>query len=64
MKAIFDALNVVYNVEERRSFVWLNLVSLAFTLSAIVFLLAVMASVILLPFVLNYMPISSLPRRS
>lgn len=60
MKAIFDALNVVYNVEERRSFVWLNLVSLAFTLSAIVFLLAVMASVILLPFVLNYMPISSL----
>jgi len=35
MKAIFDALNVVYNVDERRSFMKLNGISLAFTLSAI-----------------------------
>lgn len=32
MKAIIDALNVVYDEEEKRSFVKLNAVSLAFTL--------------------------------
>jgi membrane protein len=59
MKAIFDALNVVYNVEDRRSFITLNLVSLGFTLSAIVFLLAAMASVVVVPIVLNYLSIRS-----
>jgi len=59
MKAIFDALNVVYNVEERRSFVRLNFVSLVFTLSAIVFMLAAMASVIVVPVALNYLPLGS-----
>src|SRR5581483_8697693 len=44
MKALFDALNVVYGAEERRGFIRLNLVSLAFTLSAIAFMLAAMAS--------------------
>jgi membrane protein len=51
MKAIFDALNVVYNVEERCSFIKLNAVSLIFTLSAIVFMLLAVASVILVPIV-------------
>ena len=59
MKAIFDALNVVYNSEEKRSFVRLNVVSLGFTLSAVVFLLAAMASVIVVPIVLNYLSIRS-----
>jgi len=59
MKAIFDALNVVYNAEEKRSFIKLNAVSLAFTLSAIVFLLAAMASVVVVPIVLNYLSIRS-----
>jgi len=35
VKAIFDALNVIYDEDEKRSFVMLNLVSLAFTLGAI-----------------------------
>ena len=59
MKAIFDALNVVYNAEERRSFIRLNIVSLAFTLTAIVFMLAAMASVIVVPLVLDYLPLGS-----
>ena len=35
MKAIFDALNVIYDETEKRSFVRLNLVSLFFTVCAI-----------------------------
>jgi membrane protein len=35
MKSIFDALNLVYDEPEKRSFVNLNLVSLAFTIAAI-----------------------------
>src|SRR5437762_42767 len=36
MKSLFDALNLVYNEPEKRSFFRLNALSLAFTLSAIV----------------------------
>jgi len=39
MKAIFDALNVVYEEEEKRSFVVLTLQALACTLAALVFIL-------------------------
>ena len=59
IKAIFDALNVVYNVEERRGFVRLNAVSLAFTLTAIVFLLASMAAVVVAPIILKNFPLGS-----
>ena len=34
MKAIFDALNIVYDEDEKRSFIRLNLISLSFTLGA------------------------------
>lgn len=60
MKAMFDALNVVYNAEERRSFIKLNAVSVAFTLAAIALLLAAMASVVVVPIVLNALPMESL----
>jgi membrane protein len=60
MKAMFDALNVVYNAEERRSFIKLNAVSLAFTLAAIALLLAAMASVVVVPIILNALPMESL----
>jgi membrane protein len=36
MKAIFDALNIIYDEEEKRGLIWLNLVSLFFTICAIV----------------------------
>jgi hypothetical protein len=43
MKAIFDALNIVYDEEEKRGFIALNLRSLTFTLGAIGFLLLAVA---------------------
>ncbi|MCK8786004.1 YihY/virulence factor BrkB family protein [Roseomonas sp. NAR14] len=53
MKALFDSLNVVYEEEEKRSFVWLNLVSLTFTVGSILFVLLAMGAVVVLPIVLN-----------
>jgi len=54
MKAIIDALNIVYEEEEKRSFIMLNLQSLAFTLGAILFLLLAIAGIVVLPIVLNF----------
>lgn len=55
MKSIFDALNIVYEEEEKRSFIMLNMVSLGFTLGAIVFLLAALGVVVVVPIVLGYL---------
>ena len=52
MKAIFDALNVAYEEEEKRNFVWLNVWSLAFTLGMILFLAVALSAVIVVPAVL------------
>src|SRR5918998_1324682 len=41
VKALFDALNVAYDEEEKRNFIQLNLRSFAFTLGAIVFAILV-----------------------
>ena len=54
MKAIIDALNIVYEEEEKRSFIMLNLQSLAFTLGAILFLLLAIAGIVVLPIALNF----------
>lgn len=56
VKAIIDALNIVYGVKERRSFIKLNLVSLAFTVSAIAGLLVSISAIVVLPVVLSYLP--------
>jgi membrane protein len=53
IKALFDALNVVYHEEEKRGFFKLNTVSLLFTLGAIVFLLLAIAAMTVLPTVLG-----------
>jgi membrane protein len=53
-KAIFDALNVVYEEKEKRSFIRLTLVSLAFTLGGLLFAIVAMGAVIVLPVVLNF----------
>jgi membrane protein len=55
MKAIFDALNVVYDEDEKRSFIRLNLISLCFTFGAVVVLLLAIGSVVVLPLVLAYL---------
>jgi membrane protein len=54
MKAIFDALNVVYGVREQRSFIMLNVISAAFTLALMLFLLLAMAGVVVLPAILSF----------
>ena len=54
MKHVFDALNLVYNEREKRNFVVLNLVSLAFTAGALLFLILALAAVVVLPVVLDY----------
>jgi membrane protein len=59
MKAIFDALNVVYDEEEKRSFIGLNLQSLAFTLGAIAFILLAVAATVVLPILLDFIGLGS-----
>jgi membrane protein len=54
VKAVFDALNVSYGAKEERSFIKLNLISLAFTLGFIVFAMLAMAALVVLPFFLQY----------
>jgi len=52
-KAIFDALNLVYGVREKRSFVRLTLISLGFTAAVILFVLIALAAMIVVPAVLG-----------
>lgn len=54
MKAVFDALNIVNDEEEKRSFIHLNLVSLSFTIGAILFLLGALGGIIVLPIIFNF----------
>jgi membrane protein len=59
MKAFFDALNVVYGEEERRSFLKLNAVSLAFTLGALLFMVFALTAIAVLPVVMSYLGLSN-----
>jgi membrane protein len=59
MKALFDALNVVYGEEEKRSFLKLNAVSLAFTLGALLFMMFAVAAIAVLPVVMSYLGLSN-----
>ena len=54
VKAMIDALNVIYEQKETRSFIRLNLVALAFTLAAIAAFLLVVACIIVLPLILSF----------
>ncbi|HEY2248270.1 MAG TPA: YihY/virulence factor BrkB family protein [Bradyrhizobium sp.] len=53
MKAIIDALNVAYETEERRSWIRLNLISIAFTVAALAAILVMVAAVILVPLLIT-----------
>lgn len=50
-KAVFDALNVAYEEKEKRGFIRLNLISLAFTIGAILFMLVAAAAVVVVPLI-------------
>ncbi|MBN6818312.1 YihY/virulence factor BrkB family protein [Methylobacterium radiotolerans] len=49
MKAVFDALNIAYEEEEKRSFVMLNLQSLAFTVGALLFVVLALTGIVVVP---------------
>jgi membrane protein len=53
VKAIIDALNVVYEEREKRSFVRLNLISFVFTMGAIAAVLLAIGAVVVAPFLLD-----------
>jgi YihY family inner membrane protein len=54
MKAILDALNVVYEEREKRGFIKLTLISFCFTLAAIAAVLLALGAVVIMPIALNY----------
>jgi membrane protein len=55
VKAVIDALNVVYDEREKRSFVRLNLLALAFTTGGIAALLLMVAAVVAFPLALDHL---------
>ena len=59
MKGLFDALNLVYEVPEKRSFLRLNAVSLAFTAATIGFVLLALAAMVVMPLAFDYIGITS-----
>src|SRR4051812_21325710 len=56
MKGLFDALNVVYGEEEKRSFLWLNLTTLSFTLGMLLFAIVALAAIVVTPVILKFLP--------
>jgi membrane protein len=60
MKAIIDALNVTYGEKETRSFIRLNLLSLALTLGAIVSMMLAIGAVVVVPIVLGRVGLGSM----
>jgi membrane protein len=60
MKAIIDALNVVYEEKEKRSFIKLNLASLALTIAGTASILLALRAVVVLPLALGYVGLSTI----
>ncbi|HEV8678954.1 MAG TPA: YihY/virulence factor BrkB family protein [Stellaceae bacterium] len=56
IKALFDALNVVYRERERRGFLEFHAVTLAFTIAMIAFLIVAMTCIVAVPAILGYLP--------
>jgi membrane protein len=58
MKSLFDTLNIVYAEKEERGFIKLNVISLSYTLGAILFALLALGAVVVLPVAVNYVGLS------
>jgi membrane protein len=54
VKAVIDALNVIYDEKEKRGFFKLNLVSLAFTIAGLFAVLIAISAVVAIPVVLTF----------
>ncbi len=57
MKAMIDALNVVYDEDEKRGFIRLNMISLAMTVALLSFLLVAVGAVVVLPLIFSWLGI-------
>jgi membrane protein len=60
MKALFDALYIVYGATERRGLLKLNVVSLAFTVGALLILLLAIAAMVVVPLALEYVGLETI----
>jgi hypothetical protein len=60
MKAIFDALNIIYDEDEKRGLIWLNIVSLFFTVCAIAAVGVAISLVVVFPLFLAAFGLTSL----
>ncbi|MCP1548305.1 MULTISPECIES: YihY/virulence factor BrkB family protein [Methylorubrum] len=58
VKHVFDALNLVYNEREQRGFFRLNLVSLAFTAGALLFVVLALAGIVAVPLAIQFVGLS------
>ncbi|WP_419953568.1 YihY/virulence factor BrkB family protein [Methylobacterium sp.] len=59
MKAVFQALNIVYEERETRNFFWLNLRSLTFTAGALLFIVLALVGIVVVPAVINIVGLSA-----
>ncbi len=55
VKAVFDALNIAYEADEKRSFFQLNLQSLGFTLGALLFMALALTGIVVMPILLQFL---------
>jgi membrane protein len=62
-KALFDALNVIYDETEKRSFFRLNVLSLSFTAGALVLLVLGLVAVAVVPAAIDYLGLRSVTER-
>ena len=60
MKALFDALNVAYDEEEKRGFFKLLMVSMMFTAGAILFFIVLLNVVVGVPLIIKFLPLGPL----
>lgn len=60
MKAMMDALNIAYDTEEKRGFLTLNLVSLAFTIAAIIGLVVMLSVIAVVPAMLQFVRLGAM----
>jgi membrane protein len=63
IKSLFDALNLVFDEPEKRGFVRLNAVSLAFTTATIGFVIIALGAMVVLPIALDEVGIAALADR-
>jgi membrane protein len=59
IKSLFDALNAVYDEKETRSFIRRTLISFAFTMGGLLFVIVAITGVVILPAVLAYIGLGS-----